>query len=1294
VKPGSILDGRYRIEKVAGEGGMGTVYRAIDQMFEEPVAIKVLHATTGRVEERFAAEIEILTRLNHPAVVSTIGSGVTPEGKPYMALEWLEGIELAERLESGETLTVEETITMIRRIADGLGVAHRLGVVHRDLKPSNLFLAAGRPDRVKVLDFGVARRMQLERKLTQTGTALGTPQYMSPEQAGGHAVDVRSDVFALGSVMFECLTGRPAYPGETVMAVLTAILLGQPPRLHEFRPDLPDELDTVLAKMMAKEAVDRYPDGHAVSRALATLGSVKGSRPVSEGFKALTLTGQERRFLCIVAVGVNRMTEDADIAETMADLDIEGEVAQLRTVAAMFGARVEELPDGSITATLDTIGAPQQQVERAARCALRLREQVADSPIVLVSGWGNLADASALQAFCDHAVAEFQYGTAEGVLVEDETSQLLSERFVSKPHDRGVVLLREEATPTQARKVLGKATTCVGRARELAMLETTFVTCAEEGESSAIIVSAPPGMGKSRVLVELLGRVKANEPDTIVLYTRGDEISAGGALGVLRPAIRTLAGLSPADPAAEQLDQLRKRVDRYVEDDPETTALFLAEIAGVPLDDGAHPQIRAARRDPALMAQQMRNAFINFLASEAREEVVLIAIDDLQWGDDPSVKYIDSLLEETEDDEDASLMVVAMGRPEMLKRFPGLWKDRGVAQIELGRLSNKAARKLVRQVLGDTAAPQFIRSLAERSEGNPYYLEELIRAAARAPDDSTDLPRSILGMVQARLDKLESDTRLALRAGSIFGPVFWGSAVAHLLGGSGRSVAASDALEAALAAEFIRIEETSAFADEVAYSFSTLTVREAAYAMLTEEDKALGHSLAAEWLEDRGVNDALVLAEHHERGGNSDKAAAWYLEAAVDALEANDMPKVLDLCSRGEATGVTSEVLGHLKVLEAEACEWAGDADRAENAAELALDLLPVGSERWFHAAGNLMIASCRMGWTDDASRRVEAMIGAESRDDDARARKVVALCRGALNAMWTGRYPLARQQGISAEATEKPLRELWPLALARLKHAEAYWNLHRGLPGTAIPLFLQAAKAWELAGDRRSLTGVRTNIGFVYGLLGQYEEAEMYLTEQAARAQELGLTPLYHVCRHNLATVLAQRGDVDAAIEMKEPAVTWLARAGHPRLDGNVIASLGHVLLSVGRLDEALDRAEFAAAMLPPFPPTHAYALGVSAAALVAMERYDEALERAKQGMEILQELGGTEEGEALLRLAHVEALFGVGDDFAAKMVLNIAVKRLHVRADSITDPIARSTFLSAVPENEKTLMLYELKN
>ena len=226
---GERLGDRFELVQQVGTGGMGEVFLARDPATGEVVADKVISDARGHRGARFAREVELLAELSHPGIVRYISHGETPEGELYLVMEWLEGEDLSQRLER-EPLTVGEAVQLVTRVAQALGAVHARGIVHRDLKPGNLFLPVGRIDQVKVLDFGIALRAG-GAALTRTGVMIGTPGYMAPEQACDQGeVDARADVFARGCVRYMCLTGSPAFEGDS--AIVAKILFGEAPDPH------------------------------------------------------------------------------------------------------------------------------------------------------------------------------------------------------------------------------------------------------------------------------------------------------------------------------------------------------------------------------------------------------------------------------------------------------------------------------------------------------------------------------------------------------------------------------------------------------------------------------------------------------------------------------------------------------------------------------------------------------------------------------------------------------------------------------------------------------------------------------------------------------------------------------------------------------------------------------------------------------------------------------------------------------------------------------------------------------
>ncbi len=266
-----VIADRFETERLAGSGGMGSVYRARDRVIGGPVAIKLLNPAPKH-EWRFEREAELLAQLSHPGIVRHIAHGRLDDGRLYLALEWLEGEDLEARL-AGRGLTMREALILARRVAEALGAAHSLGIVHRDVKPSNVFLIDGDPTRPKLLDFGVAR--VLSASATRTGTALGTPAYMAPEQAKGERdLDARADVWSLGCVLFECLCGSPPFTGNHPMAILGKIVIARAPHVTELRPEVPPDLDDLVARMLSREREARPVSGNAAAVELAELGEL------------------------------------------------------------------------------------------------------------------------------------------------------------------------------------------------------------------------------------------------------------------------------------------------------------------------------------------------------------------------------------------------------------------------------------------------------------------------------------------------------------------------------------------------------------------------------------------------------------------------------------------------------------------------------------------------------------------------------------------------------------------------------------------------------------------------------------------------------------------------------------------------------------------------------------------------------------------------------------------------------------------------------------------------------------
>ncbi len=244
----------YRVLALLGEGGMGAVYKGLDTLLQRPVAIKVMkNLTIPFAKERMLREAQTTAGLSseHVAAVYQVG---TTNGLPYLAMELLEGEPLEDRLAKGKP-RLDEVLRWSREIAEGLAAAHAKGLIHRDIKPANIWLS--RNGKVKILDFGLSRSVDIDMRLTQTGFVMGTPHYMSPEQATDGPMDARSDLFSLGCVMYRMATGKLAFAGTTLPAVMTKLATLDPPPVTVHEPGVPQELSDVIERLLSKQPDDR-----------------------------------------------------------------------------------------------------------------------------------------------------------------------------------------------------------------------------------------------------------------------------------------------------------------------------------------------------------------------------------------------------------------------------------------------------------------------------------------------------------------------------------------------------------------------------------------------------------------------------------------------------------------------------------------------------------------------------------------------------------------------------------------------------------------------------------------------------------------------------------------------------------------------------------------------------------------------------------------------------------------------------------------------------------------------------
>ncbi|MDC3953253.1 serine/threonine-protein kinase [Polyangium jinanense] len=1135
---GDTLGGRFELVRLAETGGMGEIYEARERATGERLAVKVLRTGREEAAERFERETQILSTSSHPHIVRYVARGALPTGEPWLVMEWLEGEDLASRLRRGP-LGVAEGVRLLRAAAGALGAMHARGVVHRDVKPSNLFLVGGCIEGLKVLDFGIAQLPGASR-LTDTGLILGTPGYMAPEQARDReTVDARADVFSLGAVLFECLTGRPAFRGGTFLAVMSKTLFEEPPRLRDLVPRAPEGLDELVARMLSKHAEDRPADGRAVAAALSNAW----------------------------------ITDDVPAPER-----------------------------------------PRSAITRSERRMI-VRRQIAEGP----------------------------------------------------------------------RLLLGKPTPCVGRERDLDMVTRIFDECVEDGVAHAVLVVAPPGMGKSRLAHELLRVLRARGEPLSIWNARADPLRQSSALGLLGQALRVACGLREGQPLEAARDALLTRITTRMGLAGQPVAEMLGEIVGVPFPDTETPRLREARKNAQLLADRIQDAWLSFLQAECSVAPVLLLLDDLQWSDRPTAQLVDAALRECRG---SPLLVLALGRPEVHDVFPNLWSKRRFYELRLRKLGLKASEELVRHVLGEAASEETASRICALSDGNAFYLEELIRAAG---EDRTTLPETVVSMVQSRLAQLDGTARRMLRAASIFGETFWAGGVVSLMGESHHASEVQSAFARLMDGELVVRVRESRFPGEEEFRFRHALLREGAYSMLLGEDRALGHLLAGQWLERHGEEDPSVLAEHFERGGDLERACHYHARAAERSFAHFDLDSVLVHVERGVSCGAAGEVLLTLRSWQLMAHDFRGSfTEEVLRLAEEARATARPGSAAWYRVT-HVLCSHCMFTGRREYAITLAREVAATTADTSARAAVMELLVVVVGGLVVAGEGSIAREMLDYLRRVEDRLEETDLLERCHAWQTRAWYLMARDHdPWTSFVLFRKAAAGFTEVGDLRQKVFVENGATAMLFWMGQREASIEHARKALALAQRVRDPLVLGFAQSALQWALLE----DARHVEEQNRLSRESVHVYPR--PSLFSAFAHVCLSSTALHEGdLASAEAEARMARDgMATTPSYRLLASSyliTALLRQGRAAEAREMAEQDLGRIEGPGSMGVGESRFRLAVVEARWATGDTTAAREACVEARDVLIATAARIEDPAFRRSFLEDVPAHRRTLALAE---
>lgn len=1271
---------------------MGTVYRARDRYRGEIVALKLLHTGTIGADEdaRFAREAQLLSELRHPGIVSHVAHGQTPDGQRFLAMEWLDGEDVAQRLARGP-LPLRDCLRLLGQVADALSLAHQRGVIHRDLKPSNLFLRGGDVGQVKILDFGIARRISAAHGMTRTGMVIGTPEYMAPEQARGtRDLLPTADIFSLGCVLYECLTGQPPFVADHVAAVLVRILFDDPIPVEECRLGIPKSVCSLVERMLAKDPAQRLEDAAALYKEMSALGELPeptlAATMAIPKPKAASFAENEQSLFSVVLAAPPEEEAGLDATLRPNDLLQGSEREALLQLLQPLGISADFLASGALVVTVPPTGSATDQATRAARAALLIKERWPAAVVSMATGRGAIRGRTAVGEVVEAAARSLKTGSNPesskvmvGVLIDALSAKLLEGRFAQTPNPTGALLIGEERDVDASRPLLGKPTPCVGREPELATLEAQLTGCMEESEARVMLVTAPPGFGKSRLRHEFMRRIERRSEPLTLLVGRGDLMNAGAPYAMLRDAIHKLCGIGSGESIDTQRERLRTRVaQRIAAVDRERVVLFVGELCNVPFPEEGKPILQAARQDPKVMRECLRRALLDFLAAECAAGPLLLVLDDLQWGDDLTVGVLDEALQEQEG---APLFILSFARPEIHEVFPKIWRGHKVQELPLKGLSKKACERLILQVLGKEVPSEAIARAVEQSAGNALFLEELIRSIAEGK--MAEQPETVVAMLQARIGRLQVGARRAVRAAAIYGQTFWRSGLSAILQVPESDPDVDSWLVALADAEFIQPHLKSRLINDKEYGFRHALVRDAAYGLLMPGDLTTGHRLAGEFLIEAGEYDDAMIAEHFERSGDQRRAATYYSRAASDGLARGNYAGALRQVERGLACQPHGEVLGQLSSVESYVLLVLDRYERMGEVTGVALQELKAGSLGWCRAIFPAFFIAINH---QDAARIGELVSLLLSTEPDPEARAtyvesvaIIHIISAVVVPELLLRALLSRLAAVVAQA--EPAN---PTIRRYLCMCRAWMANHREPgPWTLVTECRKALALIDQSGDVfvGDVVGAAT-IEWGWLELGDREgvcQRMTALTESIGRCQNINTVNLW---RHLLARTLCMATDSSAWDQAESLVAPMLSYAGglssYPSLAQGVVARLS---LLRGRPQEAEAHARAAMQLFPVFPIWLSHVAPVQIHALLALGRAGEATAVAEQVFGALPTLGGLGVAEVEFRLSASEAFHAAGEFDRARIELHETLRQVQLRADDIMDPFWKMSYLTRNP-------------
>ena len=938
---GSVIAGRYHILEKLGAGGMGEVYKAQDNRLQRFVALKFLSQWSSQDEEskkRFIQEARAASVLEHPNICVIHEIDEADAGKMYISMAYYPGETLKQKIQR-EPLPFARSLDFATQIARGLSKSHSLGIIHRDIKPSNVIIT---PEGVaKILDFGLAK-LSSQADETRTSLIQGTFAYMSPEQARGEEVDHRTDVWSLGVVFYEMLTGRVPFEGDSLQATIFRILNTSPVPPTELNGEIPLNAEHIIYKCLRKQREERY---QSIAGLLSDLSAVKEAvdakllkDAVEEERKRAVRVETEWRQATMMFAGILGYSQEPESLKTEEAAGLmAGCFEKIRAIVVKYGGRIDRISGSGFMALYGIPKTIEDAPKKAINAAIEIRNCIDDFNknrqsiiplgihIGINSGWvvaGSLeaeenSDFSVMgeavniaASFKDlagkgqiyvgpftyrHTRDEFEYRKLRPVLISDKKEPLPVYELLS------VKERVHRAGPGSSRMI---HSAMVGRDPELDRLRLHLLKVIS-GEGSIVNVIGDAGLGKTRLVTELC--LSADMNKVRLLKGRALSIGKNFSFHPLIDLMKSWSGILEEDGNEEAAGKLRRVIADVHPEGVDEVFPFIATLMGLKLTGeyaNRIQEISGASRENYILKN------LKELIREASERIPLvIIIEDLHWADLTSIEFLESLYRLGEKN---PIFFINVFRPDYERTSERILKTiknrygHFSADIVMKPLSGVETNQLITNLLKTQALPAGVRELiVRRAEGNPFFIEEVARSfiddevielkdgRVKVTDkiESVVIPGTINEVLMARIDKLDENTRSLLKVASVIGRNFFYKILAEVAKSIGEI---ENKLEYLKEAQLIR-EQTRM--GEIEYLFKHALAQEAVYNSILSTKRRALHLDVARSIEyvfkDKLHEFYGLLALHFSLGEDLDKAEEYLIKAGEEALHSSASSEAL-----------------------------------------------------------------------------------------------------------------------------------------------------------------------------------------------------------------------------------------------------------------------------------------------------------------------------------------------------------------------------------------------------------------